>query len=86
MRKTNATLRRLIDTVNHRNRHSTCDPLVRRGWNSILEQALMDANSYAGFGYWKASDLAPGTTPGIQTDNDGNNTFPDETRRFYYVR
>jgi len=75
----------LVEEVNRRNRESTVSANVRQGWNSLLEAALMARNAYAGFGYYDASQLAEGMSPGIRTDAEGNNTFPDETRRFYYV-
>ena len=42
-------LKEIVDLVNERNKKSTCDPKTRQGWNSLLEQLLMQADNYQGF-------------------------------------
>ena len=79
----------LIDEVNRRNECSSCEPSVRQGWNSLLESILMGADVYNGFGYvtelkFPANTL-DGCVVGMDKDEDGNNIFPDETRRYYYA-
>jgi hypothetical protein len=76
----------LISEVNRRNAESTCSPDMRMGHNMMLESILMDANVYAGFGYYEAHQVPEGHKPGIifNRENPKNNQFPDESRRFYY--
>jgi len=80
-------IRKLIDEVNKRNKHSTCERSKRDGWNSLLESVLHDAGVYAGFGYYEARELPNNHPPGIIRDPSGgtDHTFPDESRVFYYV-
>lgn len=81
-------IRALVETVNRRNRESTCTEDVRRGWNSLLETVLHGAGVYAGFGYLGAADVPEGEKPGIIWHGEPAETtkreFPDETRREYY--
>lgn len=84
-------LSRIVDEVNRRNRESTCDPLMRAGWNALLADILMDAGWYAGFGYLMVKDIPAGQKPGIQTDASGKVlgydarfVDTDDSRRFYY--
>lgn len=82
-RKT-VSIRALVDIVNTRNRQSACPADRRHGWNALLERVLMDADVYAGYGHLTAEELAHlpcGTLPGIRKDGDGNNAFPDDSRR-----
>ena len=41
-------LTRIIQFVNEFNRTSDCDPKIREGRNSLLEEVLKDANMYHG--------------------------------------
>ena len=41
----------LINEVNRRNAGSTCSPETRKGWNSLLEGVLSDANVYEGYSF-----------------------------------
>ncbi len=78
----------LVEQINRRNRKSTCVPEVRRGWNCVLEDILMETNQYRGFGYLKQEEVPEGHRCGMIPADDIRNTtheFPDETRRFYYT-
>ena len=79
------TVLALLESVNHRNRHSTCPADVRSGWNSILEEFLQDTGNYNGFGYLRSRDVPDGCLPGIE-GTCSPITFPDESRRIYYTR
>jgi hypothetical protein len=84
-RKKTTTIAFIKDVVNRRNRQSTCDPKVREGWNSLLEEILHANNAYEGFNYLTADKVPDGCEPGIiPSYDDGKHEFPDETRRFYY--
>ena len=89
MNRVNDTKRRtvsvkaLIETVNLRNRSSTCGPQEREGWNSLLETVLHASNVYSGFSYLSKSEVPAGQAPGIVPEGDGY-VFPDETRRAYH--
>ena len=80
----------MIDDVNARNRKSVVSADVRNGWNSLLETLLHDTGNYAGFNYLEASEVPEGALPGIVWAQNQNGaryakSFPDESRRFYYV-
>ena len=84
VRKT-VRIAKILENVNYRNKHSTCVPGIREGWNTMLEEILMDADAYAGYGYYEKKDVPEGCEPGIiRHDDPTDNEFPDETRRFYY--
>ena len=70
--------------VNRRNKHSTCDEDVRRGWNSLLELVLHATGNYRGFNMYTHSDVPAGKLAGIVRHEDGRVEFPDDSRRFYY--
>jgi len=84
--RTTIKLADLLDTVNRRNRESTCSAATRRGWNSLLEAMLHAADAYKGFGYLYADHVPEGEKPGIiwEKDGPGKHAFPDGTRRVYY--
>jgi hypothetical protein len=75
----------LVLEVNERNAKSTCPPDVRHGWNAMLESILYATDNYAGFGYYSADSVPAGFKPGILRDAENRPSFPDETRRFYYL-
>jgi hypothetical protein len=75
----------LVTLVNERNRVSTCQPDIRHGWNAILEEVLHKADAYAGYGYLTASEVPAGQKAGV-TGEVGRFTFPDESRRRYYLK
>lgn len=75
----------LVALVNEKNKVSTFEPEVRKGWNIFLEDVLDKADVYAGFGYYTANEVPPGYDPGIVRHENGQNEFPDETRVFYYL-
>jgi len=50
----------LIDSVNRRNRDSTCDDTIRAGWNSLLEEMLSVTDTYAGFRFMNADEVVDG--------------------------
>ena len=77
-------VRELIETVNSRNRASTCDPKVREGWNSLLENVLFACGVYKGFSYLSASEVPAGQPAGIIPVDSGF-CFPDESRRCYHM-
>jgi hypothetical protein len=81
-------VKELVELTNYRNKHSTCEPATRAGWNSFLEEILHATGRYGGFGYYTANDLPAGVLPGMVWDSENNRAtaFPDETRRYYYVR
>jgi hypothetical protein len=81
--------------VNERNKASTCDPKVREGWNSFLEDILHKTGCYKGFGFLKPDEVPGGHAPGINEDrgklplalgNKNEDAFDgtDPTRIFFY--
>lgn len=76
----------LIALVNEKNRVTKGEQTKgwREGWNLMLENLLMRANAYAGFGYLEAGSVPEGELPGI-VRGETQNVFPDETRRVYYT-
>jgi hypothetical protein len=90
-KRTTVDVKALVEEVNYRNRESTCSAEVRDGWNSLLEEVLMSTKNYAGFGWLSAKEVPAGERPGIVwsgegTDNIGTPSFPDDSRRVYYVK
>lgn len=84
MARKTVSLLALIEQVNQMNRESTCAPDIRMGWNTLLEQALMAANVYAGFGYYSEHELPRNQTPGL-VDGHFVHGVSDDSRRFYYT-
>jgi hypothetical protein len=78
-------LRRLVEMVNRRNRNYTCSPDMREGWNSLLEEVLLNNDNYAGFCYLTAKEVPEGQLPGVER-NGYDTQFPDDTRRIYYLK
>jgi len=71
--------------VNHRNKESTCVAATRDGWNSVLEDVLLETGNYNGFRYLKQEEVPPGRLPGIVWHEDPKKRlFPDEGRREYF--
>ena len=76
------------DIINYKNHMSTCAPEVRRGWNSILQDILMQTGNYRGFYYLRSGEVPDSEVAGILTNaqgdicyrEDGMPFFPDETR------
>lgn len=86
MARKTVNVKDLVERVNQRNQLSSCDPRVREGWNSLLEEVLHGSGNYQGFGYYESHQLGKDVPPGVIRGKDGEkNTFPDETRRFYYL-
>lgn len=88
MAKRTVKLVDLIALVNEKNRVTTSGRTKswREGWNLMLENLLMQANAYAGFGYLEAGSVPKGELPGIiRGETLKENVFPDETRRIYYT-
>jgi hypothetical protein len=83
-RRKMVAIRELLEIVNRRNAESTCDPLRRSGWNSVLEEVLMDANVYAGYTYLQSMHVPAGERPGVVHGLDGPEHC-DESRRNYIV-
>jgi len=83
MRKT-AEIHDLIDIVNHRNRHSTCPPTVREGWNDFLKDILNRADVYGGYRYLSVNEVPVGQLPGIKGET-GAYEFPDNTRIQFFI-
>ena len=77
----------LINQVNDKNKKSTCNADVRRGWNALLESVLMAAECYEGFRYLHTDEVPTGELPGIHIDYADNQkrTFPDTTRIAFYT-
>jgi len=77
----------LIAIVNRRNRTSTCSPLVRMGWNSLLEEVLVETGNYAGFLLLSPDEVPEDEKPGIvivpNVEEDTEVSYPDESRRKY---
>lgn len=84
MARKTASILALIDEVNRLNRGSTVSSDVRMGWNTLLEHVLMDADVYAGFGYYSEQDLPEGQTPGL-IDGHFVHGESDDSRRFYHT-
>jgi len=76
------TLRRAVntalatDTYNGRSH--------RLGAAMTLEYALHATGNYHGFRYLNLAEVPKGESPGILHGDFGHNTFPDDSRRFYY--
>lgn len=86
VRRKTINVRDLINKVNNLNSETTCKPDVRQGWCSLLESVLMDCEVYAGFGYLTQDQVPEGHLPGVVADKvNGDHTFPDESRRVYYI-
>lgn len=84
MRKT-VTFAELIRIINHRNRHSTCAPDIRQGWNDLLATVLLAHDAYAGFGYLYDDEVPEGHKPGCNSAGDRfKNT--DDSRRIYFTK
>lgn len=84
---------KLIEEVNRLNKESKCSPDQRMGWNCFLEHILHETNNYNGFGYYNQEEVPTNQKPGIiwGVNNQGVrdntlNTYPDESRRFYYIK
>lgn len=77
----------LLNKINERNRESTCNPDVREGMNSILEDILHSTGNYEGFSYLDQREVPSGHLPGIIFDEseERNHQFPDDTRRTYFT-
>lgn len=98
MKRKTVNVKALVEEVNRRNRHSTCAPDVRQGWNSLLETVLHLTNNYDGYGYYIDEDLGESIIPGVRYEtNESGVRVPckdykerfrdtDDTRRFYYFR
>jgi len=74
------TLASMLLTVNNRNKVGVATQDSRVGANSLLEQMLMEADCYAGFGYYNSGEVPQGHRPGIRhwfktTDREAT---PDE--------
>lgn len=78
-------VRALVEKVNHRNKHSTCSRAVRDGWNTFIEDILMETGNYNGFGYYLTSEVPEGCLPGM-VNGESEKTFPDDSRRYYYFK
>lgn len=79
------SIRELVEHVNHLNAESTCDPEVRKGWNTFLEDILNAKKAYAGYGFLPNGEVPPGHLPGIVRRPRQDPEFPDDTRRYYYL-
>lgn len=77
-------VKKILEMVNHRNRHSTCSPEIREGWNSLMEEILQANGVYSGFGYLGQEQVPSGQLPGMVKEDNGF-IFPDESRRTYYT-
>ena len=79
-------LEKLVELVNERNRKSTCSSEVRQGWNSLLEQALMESDNYQGFYYLETKDVPKHHAPGkrLVSEIEGQFDDTDATRINYY--
>ena len=91
MRRSTFRIRDAVQRVNLTLEQSTCAPAIRQGITLLLETMLHETGNYNGFGYLTAAEVPPGQLPGIvrgytdgEIDNT-KNTYPDETRRFYYL-
>jgi hypothetical protein len=86
MRKT-VKIETLLRMVNYRNRNSTCEAEIRRGWNSLASEVLHNADVYAGFRYLDESEVPEKQPPGIIRDETpgGGITFPDDSRIKFFI-
>ena len=75
----------LKDSINNRNRKSTCAADVRHGWNAIISEALMETKNYRGYRFLTANEVPDGHKPGVVTVAVGpmKYEFPDESRICY---
>ena len=85
-------VKRLIEIVNERNKHSFVSDEVRRGWNAMLENILFEVHAYRGYRYLEAYEVPNNELPGIvwhEPTSQGAarmaKEFPDETRREYII-
>lgn len=86
MARKTVAIKDLIEKVNRMNRMSTCGRQHRDGWNTLLEQVLVEADVYRGFSYLEQGDVPPGSPPGIiRGATPEGNIYPDDSRRAYQL-
>ena len=56
---------KLLFKTNFRNRSTTVDPDVRKGWNILLGEILHATDNYRGFSYLMPQNVPPGCAPGV---------------------
>lgn len=76
---------RVVEIVNRKNRVSTCLADIRKGWNLLLEEILLETDTYGGFVFLSESEVPDGQPPGYAIYHN-RQVWPDDTRRRYYQR
>ena len=76
------SVKRIVEIVNERNEKSTCGKEERDGWNSLLEEILMDTEQYEGFTFLTASQVPCTEKPGIHGEDRSDLTAADIANRF----
>jgi len=76
----------LVRSANHRLAHGDDSPEFRAGICSLVEHALLRTDNYHGFRYLTSTDVERGEAVaiGITRDENGEPSYPDETRRTYF--
>ncbi len=76
---------KLKELINYRNRHSTCSAEVRKGWNSLFVDILLEMGNYEGFRYLNPDEVPAGQLAGIdKTKTTSVNRYPDSSRVVYF--
>jgi hypothetical protein len=84
-RKKTIQISALIDMVNERNRSIYGSREGRLARNYFLETILHETGNYEGFRYYSKDELPEGVLAGvIRNDENGERTFPDDSRVSYY--
>ncbi len=68
MRRT-VRIEKLVKMINRKNKESTCDPLIRQGWNNMLESILHESGVYVGHNYYTSNHLGKNIAPGLAWRN-----------------
>jgi hypothetical protein len=58
-------IQQLVGLVNRLNRFSKDEPPVRKGWNLIVEEVLLQTGNYKGFKLLGPDEVPDGHIPGV---------------------
>lgn len=87
MRKKTISVETLLENVNAMLKTSTCSRDIRLGMCSVLEDVLHSTNNYNGFMLLTSDEVPDGENPGIiRGETTDKNTFPDDSRRQYFLK
>jgi hypothetical protein len=82
MRIARITVGKLIAKVNHRNRYSTDPPDVRKGWNELAKEVLMDKAVFNGFRFLNENEVPSGQLPGVYSNGKKTRATDDSRIEF----